>query len=324
MDLLTILRSLGSVVVIFLLVGLGMFVDRKKWFPGESWKGLGSLVVNIAMPCSAFYYLIDGFTRDTLASAGLSMLVYAGAVVFTWAVSMGLAALSKVPQERRGVFAATAAFSNTVFIGVPMTQMLFGDTAVKFAFMAFLPNMMLFWTLGVHGIRRDSEPNAPAFAKGWALKLLNPTLVATLLALVFIVFDVKSFAPTIITQILTQTTKTAGYMVSPVALIYCGILLSSMGFKNLKIDRSHILSMLIRFVLSPLAAFVVVMLVHTPNLMAKVLIAQAAMPAMSQISIVSGLYKADAQYAATGFMLTTIASIAFIPIIMVLMELFVH
>jgi malate permease and related proteins len=332
MDILTVLRSLGSVVVILLLVGLGVFVDRKKWFPGDSWKGLGSIVVNIAMPCSAFYYLTTGFTRADLASAGLSMLLYAAAIVVSFFISKLLAAAFRVPKGRRGVFTATAVFSNTVFIGVPMTQMLFGDAAVKYAFMAFLSNMTLFWTLGFFAIRRDADPDGPAFAKGWLWKILNPTLIATILALVFIFLGLRSPAdPTKVTKawdyltyILTQVTKTAGYMVSPAALIYCGILLNSMGFQKLKVDGSHIVSMLLRFVLAPLLAFAALMLVPMPSLMMKVLIAQAAMPAMSQISIVAGLYKADAEYAATGFMLTTVASIVFIPAIMIVMEAFIH
>lgn len=320
MDILTVLRSLGSVAVILILVGLGVFVGRRKWFPGDSWKGLGSLVVNIAMPCSAFYYLTSGFTRAELASAGLSVLLYAGAIVACYLLSKGLALILRVPKGRRGVFTATAVFSNTVFIGVPMTQMLFGDDAVKYAFMAFLANMTLFWTIGFFSIRRDADPDGSAFAKGWVWKVLNPTLIATIFALVFILGGIQPPA------VLSQVTKTAGGMVSPVALIYCGILLQSMGFKNLKVDRSHIASMLLRFVLSPAAAFAALLVVQgqIPDLMTKVLIAQAAMPAMSQISIVAGLYKADDEYAATGFMLTTLASVVFIPAIMVVMELVIH
>lgn len=318
MDFLTVLRSLGSVAVILLLVGLGVFVERKKWFPGDSWKGLGSIVVNIAMPCSAFYYLTDGFTRGTLAGAFAGMLAYAGVLILSWGVSLLLAKVFKVPANRRGVFAATSAFSNTVFIGVPMTQMLFGDAAVKYAFMAFLPNMLLFWTMGLFGVRRDADPRGPAFPKDWAAKLLSPTLIATIIALLFILLNVKP------PSVATQATKTMGNMVSPAALIYCGMLLGSMGFRNLKMDRSHIVSMLVRFVLSPAAAFAALMFIHTPTLMMKVLIAQAAMPAMSQISIVAGLYGADAEYAATGFMLTTVASAVFIPIIMVFMGMFIH
>lgn len=317
MDPLTLLNSFGSVLVILLLVGLGVFVDRQKWFKGEGWQGLGSLVVNIAMPCSAFYYLTSGFTRADLAAAGISMLLYAAAIVLTWALSKGVAAAIRVPGGRRGVFTATAVFSNTVFIGVPMTQMLFGDDAVKYAFMAFLPNMTLFWTLGFFDIRRDADPGGPAFARGWAKKLLNPTLIATLAALAFIIAGIKP------PMVLSKVTQTAGYMVSPVALIYCGILLNSMGFKNLRIDRSHIVSMLMRFILAPLAAWAALLLVGPDDMLMKVLIAQAAMPAMSQISIVAGLYKADAHYAATGFMLTTVATVVFMPLIMVLMEMFV-
>jgi predicted permease len=334
MDILTVLRSLGSVAVILILVALGVFVHRRKWFPGDSWKGLGNLVVNVAMPCSAFYYLTSGFTRADLASAGLSVLLYAAAILVCFLLSLGLAALLRVPKGRRGVFTATSVFSNTVFIGVPMTQMLFGDAAVKYAFMAFLANMTLFWTIGFFSIRRDADPDGPMFAKGWLWKVLNPTLIATILALIVIFLGLKAPADPskatdaagFVMNILTQVTKTAGYMVSPVALIYCGMLLDSMGFKNLKVDGSHIASMLARFVLSPVAAFALLLIVRgqIPVLMTQVLIVQAAMPAMSQISIVAGLYKADAEYAATGFMLTTVASLIFIPALMVVMEMVVH
>jgi predicted permease len=320
MDIMTVLRSLGSVAVIFVLIGLGVFVHRRKWFPGESWKGLGSLVVNVAMPCSAFYYLTSGFTRAELATAGLSILLYAASIAACFFLSKSLATLIKVPKGRKGVFTATSVFSNTVFIGVPMTQMLFGESAVKYAFMAFLANMTLFWTIGFFIIRRDADPDGPAFAKGWLWKVLNPTIIATILALAFILLGVSP------PDFLSQAAKTAGGMVSPVALIYCGILLDSMGFKNLKVDRSHVVSMLARFVLSPAAAFAALLFVagQMPGLMTKVLVVQAAMPAMSQISIVAGLYKADAEYAATGFMLTTLASLVFIPALMVVMEIMIH
>lgn len=317
MDLLTILRAFGSVAVIFLLVGLGVFVQRRKWFPGDSWKGLGALVVNIAMPCSAFYYLTDGFTRDQLGAAGLSMLFYAGAILVTWAASHGIAAMLRLPKERRGVFCATAAFSNTVFIGVPMTTMLFGESAVKYAFMAFLPNMLLFWTVAVAGIRRDANPTGGFFAPGWAKKLINPTLVATVLALILIALGIKP------PMVITQTAKTAGGMVSPVALIYCGMLLSSMGLRTVRLDRGLVAATLARFVLAPVVAFLCLRFTATPKDILEVLLAQAAMPAMSQISIVASLYGADDRYAASGFLVTTLASIVFIPILMVVMPFFV-
>ncbi len=317
MDLLAILRSFSSVAVIILLVGLGVFVERRKWFPGESWKGLGSLVVNIGMPCSAFFYLTDGFDRAQLTTAGLSMLVYAGAILVTWAVSLGIAAALRVPKTRRGVFCATAAFSNTVFIGVPMTTMLFGESAIKFAFMAFVPNMVLFWTVAVAGIRRDANPHGGFFSPGWAKKLLSPTLVATAIAFAFILLDIQP------PFIISQTAKTAGGMVSPVALIYCGMLLSSMGLRSVRLDRSLVAGTLVRFVLAPIEAFLLLRAVATPADITQVLLAQAAMPAMAQIAIVAGLYNADAHYAASGFLVTTVASVVFIPILMIVMPFFV-
>ena len=311
MDWTTLLRSFGSVFVILLLVAVGVFVERRRWFEGENWRPLGTLVVNVAMPAAAFYYITSGFTRDDLAGAALSMLGYGGVILASSLVAWGLAHLIRLPQGRRGVFIATCAFSNSVFIGVPMTAMLFGEAAVKYAFMAYLPNTLLFWTLAAQGIRRDVDPHAAVFQKGWLGKLFPPALVATILALVVVWFGIP--VPTI----LTQATDVLGGMVSPAALIYCGMLLSSAGFANMKPDRSHIAVLAVRFVLSPLAAFFVLRLVGAPQLLSHVLVAQAAMPAMSNITMLAGLYGADDRYAATGFLVTTVLSFVFIPIVMV-------
>ncbi len=318
MDILTVLRSLGSVAVILVLVGLGIFVDKRNWFPGESWRGLGSLVVNIAMPCSAFYYIAsptDGFTRQSLAEAGLGMLAYGVMMLVIWLLALGGAAVFKMDKNRRGTFAAMAAFSNTVFIGLPMTAMLFGDGAVKYAFMAFLPNTLLFWTVGVFAIRRDGEPGASFFSKGWYKRLLNPALAATLLGLILVLLDIKP--PTL----LLQGVRTVSGMVSPVALIFCGILLSRMGLKNLRIKTSQFAVMFFRFAASPVITYLVLTAVGAGDMMTRVLIAQASMPVMSQTTIIAGLYRADADYAATGFMLTTVASVVAMPVIMALMDL---
>ncbi len=313
LDWSTLPRAFGSVFVILLLLGAGVFVERRHWFEGTSWKGLGTVVVNIAMPAAAFYYITSGFTRADLSGAALSMAAYGGVILLSWVVSFGLAKLLRLPRGRRGVFLATCAFSNSVFIGVPMTAMLFGEDAVKYAFMAYLPNTLLFWTMAAQAIRRDGEPDAPFFQPGWLGRLLPPALVATLLAVVVVWFGVP--VPTV----LTDATRVMGGMVSPAALLYCGMLLSATGFANVKIDRSHAASLVVRFVLSPLAAFFVLRWVGAAPLLAHVLVAQAAMPAMSNITVLAGICGADDQYAATGFLFTTLMSFVFIPLVMLAM-----
>ena len=97
------------------------------------------------------------------------------------------------------------------------------------------------------------------------------------------------------------------------------MLLSATGFANVKIDRSHAASLVVRFVLSPLAAFFVLRWVGAAPLLAHVLVAQAAMPAMSNITVLAGICGADDQYAATGFLFTTLMSFVFIPLVMLAM-----
>ena len=51
-------------------------------------------------------------------------------VLMTLLLSLALAALLRLPRERWGVFVAMAAFSNTLFIGLPVSSQLFGDACI--------------------------------------------------------------------------------------------------------------------------------------------------------------------------------------------------
>lgn len=309
----TVLGALASVAVIFVLVGLGVFVQRMHWFPGDSWKSLSRLVVNLCVPCAIFMGLTDGFDRAALLGF-LGGAAISGATILLSALAcMPLSRLLRVPRNRRGVFLTICAFTNTVFIGVPMTQMLFGQDAVRYAYIAFLANSVLFWTLGAFLIRSDAQGNAPFFAPGWWIKLISPGMIALISALAFILLGWKP------PYIAAQSMRLLSNMVSPLALIYCGMQIGALCWKALKLDGSFAAMGVMRFVISP-AICIGLCLAFAPRgsdpLMLRVLVAQAAMPAMAQISIIAGLYGADAEYASTGFLITTVLSMVFTPLVM--------
>ena len=59
--------------------------------------------------------------------------------------------------------------------------------------------------------------------------------------------------------------------------------------------------------------------IPVPGIMKKVIVVHAAMPAMTQTSIVSRAYGADHRYAAAMVTATTAASLVFIPLYMLIL-----
>jgi len=71
-----------------------------------------------------------------------------------------------------------------------------------------------------------------------------------------------------------------------------------------------------RFIISPIAVLVVASFFPIPELMKKVFVIQAALPAMTQTTILAKVYEADTEYAAVLVTITTLFAIIAIPIYM--------
>ena len=50
--------------------------------------------------------------------------------------------------------------SNTIFVGLPINQALFGDASIPYVLIYYMCNTTFFWTLGTYLIQRDGEGEA--------------------------------------------------------------------------------------------------------------------------------------------------------------------
>ena len=89
--------------------------------------------------------------------------------------------------------------------------------------------------------------------------------------------------------------------------------------KQLVLKKDQVLILLGRFVVAPLLMAAIVYWAPLPTLMKQVFIIQSAMPVMTNAPVVAKLYGADSDYAAVMVTETTLATMVFIPILMVLM-----
>lgn len=75
-----------------------------------------------------------------------------------------------------------------------------------------------------------------------------------------------------------------------------------------------------RFLISPMAIYILCIWAGIPPLMKKVFVIQAAMPVMTNAAIVSKNYDADYEYASINTLITTVSSMLIIPIYMALLN----
>ena len=296
------------VAALFLVMALGYALAAKGWIDAEVAAFLSKTIVYLGVPASAVSNLLTHVDRTMLAEAPLALGVVFLAVALFLGLSFLLARVLRIREGRRGIFAVMVSCANTIFIGLPVCQALFGDAAASYVLLYDLSNSVLFWTLGVYLVGRDSGAAHPFFSVRTMKKLLSPGFLGLCAGIALVLLGVQ------LPLFLEKTCKYFGGLCTPLALLYVGYSLHRIGLKNLRIGREVLCVVLGRAVLTPLCLLGIVRLVGLPADMSQVFVAVAAMPAMNNAPIVAGEYGSDVEFSSQCLSVTMIVNLLLLPV----------
>jgi predicted permease len=303
--------GIQGVLTILLMIAGGYILGRRKWFSDETITVMSRLVIQISIPAMMLSSVMSTFTREDIVAMGPSLLAPLGSIIFLYCLSVPVAAAFKVPQSRRGVFRAHFAFSNTIFVGIPVNVALFGEQAAPYVTLYYLANTSIFWTIGVYFIRRDNAAErAPVFSRKTLSQIFSPSVVCFLIALFFVAFEIG------IPSFIMSGLKYTAALTTPLAILIIGVTLKPGALR--RIDRELVLILIARFLLAPAAIVFLMGKMELPGLMQKVFLITAAMPVMTQIALIAKAYGADHENAGITATVTTTVSLFAIPVYMVL------
>ena len=307
------LRSISGILVILGMILVGFVIGEKGWFDDKSRGLIAKLVTQVALPCYMLYTITQRFTASDLLKMLAGLRFPALSMVILFGVATGVARIFTVRQDRQGLFISMFFNSNTIFVGLPINQALFGDASIPYVLIYYMCNTTFFWTLGTYLIQRDGEGEAQFDLKTSLKKVFSPPLMGFLLGLVFVMLQIK------LPAFLASDLQYLGNLTTPLSMIFIGLSVSHVGVKQLVLGKDQLLILLGRFLVAPLLMATIIYWVPLPNLMKQVFIIQSAMPVMTNAPVVARLYGADSDYAAVMVTETTLATMVVIPILMLLM-----
>ncbi len=307
------LRSISGILVILGMILVGFVIGEKGWFDDKSRGLLAKLVTQVALPCYMLYTITQRFTAADLLKMLPALRFPALSMVILFGIATAVAKIFAVRQDRRGLFISMFFNSNTIFVGLPINQALFGDASIPYVLIYYMCNTTFFWTLGTYLIQRDGEGEAQFDIRTSLKKVFSPPLMGFLLGLVFVILQIK------LPPFLASDLQYLGNLTTPLSMIFIGLSVSHVGVKQLVLGKDQLLILLGRFLVAPLLMASIVYWMPLPNLMKQVFIIQSAMPVMTNAPVVARLYGADSDYAAVMVTETTLATMVVIPILMLLM-----
>ena len=314
------LKSLGSIFPIIVMIAIGYILKKRHWFHHTFSENVSKLITNVALPCSIFYSVLKYLNMEALKEVSNRLIFTFASVIIGYVAAFFVIKLVKMREGRRGVFYNAVVNANTIFIGLPLNMALFGEAASKYYLMYYITNTVSIWTLGYMLLASDPMENSGDAKGGFDLKkLLSPPLIAFVIAFAVLLSGIKVITP------IVETTKYLGSVVTPLALLYIGIVLADAGLHSIRFDLDTNLALLGRFVFSSVVMIVLLKIagrfVKLDPLEIKTFVIQAAAPVFAALPILTNETKGDIGYSTNVVTTSTILFILVVPLLMSILNI---
>lgn len=281
----------------------------------------------IAIPTYMLWNMLKSYTKADLIQLGYVVMVPAILQLSCFLIGVVTSYVLRIPIHRRGAYRAMAFVSNSAFIGFPVVVALFGEKALPIALIFWLVQSISFWTIGAFGLSRDGQrmfemddanegktmETYSIFSLRTVKNILSFPLIAAGLAVILILAKLK------LPVFLMSTCQYLGNMTTPLTMLFIGIGIYLVDFKNIRPSRDMFAILASRFLIAPIVVLITIHFIQVPPLVKNVFLIQASMPVMTQISVAAKAFRADSGYVAVMTAVTTICALVTIPVFFILL-----
>ena len=321
-DFITVLIA---VIALIVLAVPGYLIVKTKLVGEDTTSAFSALVLYVCAPAQVFM----GFQKETYrADIGVNMLIVAGITFLLHFVMIGLMYLfvrGKDDEAKKRAVRLSSVFGNAAYMGLPFLQILFNGTAtygeiIVYASVFISVFNILTWTVGVYMITGDSKE--VSFKK----VALHPVILAVVFGLLLFLTVKQPLVSTFavgtpehsLALNLMNSVDMIGNMVTPMAMFVIGMRLAKINLKQLFLDKWAYVVALFKLVVISVITIVVLMVLPLSEPVKYALFFLMSMPSAASSALLAVRYGGDGDFASVSVLLSTVLSIATIPLMYLL------
>lgn len=312
-----ILHGLEGFFEILFLISIGYILQKRHWFTPGSSALLTKLVMKLSLPLYMVASLLRSFDHDSLLSILPHLRLPFASIFLAFLGGYAAARLLSISKKRKGIFITTCFIANTVFIGLPVNQALFGAASLPPVMLYYMANTAAFWTLGVYLITKSAgAAQVPFFSLETVKKIFSPPLMGFLTGIALLLLGLS------LPDFLLTSFQYVGNLTTPLSLMVIGMEIAAIPLTSIVWNRDLWGAAAGRFLLCPACVLLLLPVIPVTSLSAQVFTMQAAMPAMTQMTLAAKAAGGDGQYAAAVSLITILMGLFVIPAAMLLVTLY--
>lgn len=299
----------NQVLILFLIMFVGFIAKKTGIINDAVSKKLSELLLKITNPLLVLSAFQMDFSPDIMNNV---LLVFIFAVVANLvSILLGQVLFVRQKNEIKKIMKFTAVYSNCGFMGFPVLESLFGRTGILYGSIYVAVFNIFLWTNGMAIFSSSEKLNRDSIKK----IVLNPGIITVLIGIVLFMLSIRLPGP------VAEAVDLVGSMTIPLSMLIVGATVAGSRFKELFRGWDIYYITAVRLVLMPLIAFAALKILGFPEMLMTICVLLIAMPAAATTTIFAELYDSDSVFASRVVVFTTLASIATLPLMMLLIQL---
>lgn len=305
---------LSKIAGIFIVMLLGLLINKAKVIPGEANHYFVTLLLWITTPCMIYCSITSREYDPSILSSTIHMFVI-GVAFFLLAVIIGFALAKyvlKVPEKDLGIYVASFGGINNGFMGFPITLALFGNNALYYMVIFNIAlNIYMYSACPIiMGIGHDTGK----FNVKYIFKTLaNPS---TIICVVSMVMLVKGWN---IPDVLFESVEMVGDITVPLSMLVVGMQLGESNALKVLKNRKLMLFSVIKMISLPVLVFLLVNWLPVITAVKIAAVIGATFPCAVVVSAIALMENRNSILASEMVAITTFLSVITIPIVSLLL-----
>ena len=310
---------LPLLIALFGLVAVGQLLRLTGAVPASAPDVLARIILTVTMPALIVVILADARFEPALVPAVLACTV---ALLCACALGVLLMRSRGASRPAQGAAGVTAAFANTAFLGVPFVLAVFPGSrgaATAAVIIDTVDTTILLLTFGVAFAGAMARPRLPVrsplvprLLRAGGSLLRQPMIVAVLVGLALAISGLA--IPAALARPLAQVGQTTAVL----AFLTIGLGLDLRSLRGQTVPLAGIAA--IKLLVAPAIACLVLLLLDVRGDVARTAVLQAAMPTAVVSAIIATNAGCDAQLAAAASVVTTLLSLATLPLVLACLQ----
>ena len=301
----------ANLISLFILIAVGCVATKIKILTDEASPVFSNLLMKITLPCTIFTSIVQrnydpAFLRDGLIIIGAGLVVFSALLY----ISKILAIFLRVPENCKHVWAFSAAFTNSGYMGFPIALALLGSEGLALAVMLNIAFNIAVFTIGALEIAKDNhEPGAKKIsAKSVIFSVVN---FATVFSLIFYFGQIK------IPDFVMSPLNYLASLTTPISMLMIGIALAHSKASELFTDIHAWTNSLMGLIIFPavLCLLLKIFPLSSNPLVSAVLVLVVAMPAASLTTVFTEMYHSNTDFGARVLFIQNLFCVFTIPLI---------